>query len=75
VQCQNALYNTMVASLLYYRKFVKSLREIDLVINPYDWCLANKKIEGKQMTICFHVDDSKLSHCNTKVMDIMIDYL
>jgi hypothetical protein len=24
VQCQNALYGTMVASLLYYRKFVKS---------------------------------------------------
>ena len=29
VQCQNAMYGTMVASLLYYRKFVKSLTDIE----------------------------------------------
>jgi hypothetical protein len=75
VQCQNALYGTMVASLLYYRKFVKSLTDIDFVINPYDPCVANKMIEGNQMTICFHVDDFKLSHRRTKVMDSMIKYL
>jgi hypothetical protein len=75
VQCQNALYGTMIASLLYYRKFVKSLTDIEFVINPYDPCVANKKIEGDQMTICFHVDDCKLSHRKTKVMDSMIEYL
>jgi hypothetical protein len=75
VQFQKALYGTMVASLLYYRKFVKSLMDIDFVINPYDPCVANKMIEGNQMTICFHVDDCKLSHSKTKVMDIMIEYL
>jgi hypothetical protein len=75
VQCQNALYVTMVASLQYYRKFVKSLTDIDFVINPYDPCVANKMIEGNQMTVCFHVDDCKLSHPNTKVMDSMIEYL
>jgi hypothetical protein len=65
----------MVASLLYYRKFVKSLTDIDFVINPYDPCVANKMIEGDQMTICFHVDDCKLSHHKTKVMYIIIEYL
>jgi hypothetical protein len=75
VQCQNALYGTMVASLLYYRKFVKSLTDIDFVINPYDPCVANRMIEGDQMTICFHVDDCNLSHHKNKVMDSMIDYL
>jgi hypothetical protein len=73
VQCQNTLYGTMVASLLYYRKFVKILT--DIVINPYDPCVANEMIEGDQMTICFHVDDFKLSHRKTKVMDSMIEYL
>jgi hypothetical protein len=63
VQCQSALYGTMVTSLLYYRKFVKSLTDIGFVINPYDPCVANKMIDGKQMTIIFHVDDCKLSHC------------
>jgi hypothetical protein len=65
----------MVTSLLYYRKFVKSLTDIDFVINPYDPCFANKMIESEHMTICFHVDDCKLSHRKTKVMDSMIEYL
>jgi hypothetical protein len=65
----------MVASLLYYRKFVKSLTDIDFIINPYDPCVANKIINGKQMTIFFHVDDCKLSHRKKTVMDRMIGYL
>jgi hypothetical protein len=75
VQCQNALYGTMVASLLYYRKFLKSLTDIDFIINPYDPCVANKIIEGKQMNICYHVDDCKLSHRKKTVMDRMSGYL
>jgi hypothetical protein len=62
VQCQNALYGTMVVSLLYYRKFTKSLASVGFKINPYYPCVANKTVDGTQMTICFHVDDCKLSH-------------
>jgi hypothetical protein len=75
VQFQNALYGTMVASLLYYLKFVKSMTDVGFIINPYDPCVANTIIEGKQMTICFHVDDCKLSHRKKKVMDTIIEYL
>ncbi len=32
-------------------------------------------LEGKQMTICFHVDDCKLSHRMPHVMDQMIGWL
>jgi hypothetical protein len=69
VQCRNTLYGTMVASLLYCRKFVKSLTDIDFTINPYDPCVANKIIEVEQMAICFHVDDCKLSYRKKKVVD------
>jgi hypothetical protein len=72
VKFQNALYGTMFASLLYYRKFVKSLTDIDFAINPYDPCVTNKKIEGEQMNICFYVDYCKLSHRKNKFMDRMI---
>jgi hypothetical protein len=65
----------MVAGLLYYCKFVKSLTDIGFIINHYDPCVASKIIEGKQMTICFHVDDCKLSHLKKKLMDTMIEYL
>jgi hypothetical protein len=75
VQCQNALYGTMVASLLYYRKFTESLKGIGFEINPYDPCVANKIVDGTQMTICFHVDDCKLSHRKRKANDRMIKWL
>ena len=75
VQCQNALYGTMVASLLYYRKFTKSLTDIGFKIKPYNPCVANKMIDGKQMTICYHVDDCKLSHRRSKVNDQIIKWL
>jgi hypothetical protein len=75
VQCKNAIYGTMVASLLYYKKFSKSLISYGFEFNPYDPCVANKMIDGSQLTICFHVDDCKLSHVSPKVMDDMIAWL
>ena len=51
VQCKNALYGIMVASLLYYRKFVKSLKKEGFELNPYDPCISNKMIDGSQKTI------------------------
>ncbi len=75
VQCLNAVYGTMVAALLYYKKFVKSLTKQGYKINPYDGCVANKVIKGKQITICFHVDDCKISHESSKVIDDTIDWL
>jgi hypothetical protein len=75
VQFQNALYGTMVASLLYYRKFTKSLTSVGFETNPYDPCVAKKTVDGTQMTICLHVDDCKLSHCSSRANDNMIDWL
>ena len=75
VQCQNALYGTMVASNIYYRKFAKSLIDVGFKINPYYPCVANKMIDGQQMTICYHMDDCKLSHCRSKVNDQVIRWL
>ena len=31
-------------------------------LNPYDRCVANKEINGKQCTIIWYVDDLKISH-------------
>jgi hypothetical protein len=75
VQCLNALYGTMVASLLYYKKFVKSLRSKQFKLNPYDPCVANKQVDGEQLTVCFHVDDCKISHLSPKVVSDTIDWL
>jgi hypothetical protein len=65
----------MVASLLYYHKFTKSLMSVGFKINPYNPCIANKNVNGTQMTICSHVDDCKLSHHSSRANDNMIDWL
>jgi len=36
VECLNAIYGTMVAALLYYKKFVKSLTKQGFKLNPYE---------------------------------------
>ncbi len=75
VECLNAVYGLMVAALLYYKKFVKSLTKKGFELNPYDGCVANKTVNGKQITICFHVDDCKILHESNKVVDESIDWL
>ena len=39
------------------------------MVNMYAKCVANKMIEGKQGTLAFCVDDNKLSHVSSKVVD------
>ena len=60
VQCLNALYGTMVASLLYYRKCTNSLKSKGFVMNSYDSCVWNKTVKGNILTISFHVNDCKI---------------
>ena len=75
VECANAIYGTMVAGLLYYRKFAASLTGDEFVMNPYDPCVWNKVIDGKQCTICFHVDDCKISHVSDAIVSDVIEWL
>ena len=32
------------------------------VINPYNPCVANKMVNGSQMTVTWNVDDPKITH-------------
>ena len=67
-----ALYGTLKAALLFWMKLTKSLKMQGFVINPYNWCIASKTINGKQCTIVWHVDDLKISHEDSAVVDQII---
>ena len=41
-------------------------------VNKYDRCVANKIIDGKQCTICWYVDDTKISHVDEQVVSKVI---
>ena len=57
-----AIYGMLQSALLFYQQFRKDLEEYGFIFNPYDPCVANKMVNGKQFTITFHVDDLKASH-------------
>ncbi len=52
----------MKSALLFYRKLVAELLNMGFEINPYDPCVANKMVNGTQMTVRWHVDDLMISH-------------
>jgi hypothetical protein len=37
------------------------------MINPYDPCVANRIVDGKQQTVLWHVDDLRVSHVDPDV--------
>ena len=52
VKLQKALYGLMRASLLFYSKLRKELKGYELIVNPYDPCVANMMSKGrKQLTV------------------------
>ena len=42
-------------------------------LSPFDTCVKNKQINGKQCTIARYVDDTKISHADTKVVTEAIE--
>jgi hypothetical protein len=75
VELLKALYGTMRAALLFWKLLSSKLVSWGFVINPYDWCVANKMIDGKQCTILWHVDDLKISHVNAEVNTDIINLI
>ncbi len=46
VELLKALYGTLKAALLFWKKLSAQLKEWGFEINPYNWCVANKTING-----------------------------
>jgi hypothetical protein len=79
VELLQALYGTLKVALLFWnkiwKKLVATLREWGFETNPYDWCVANKMINGKHCTVLWHVDDLKISHVEYGVVSSIIELI
>jgi hypothetical protein len=75
VVMEKALYGMLQSSLLYYKKFRRDIESIGFKVNPYDPCVANRMVNGKQHTVTWHVDDLKSSHVDPKVNDQFLEWL
>ena len=72
VKLDKALYGCVQSALLWYELYSETLQGMGFELNPYDLCVANANIEGKQCTILWYVDDNKISHMDPKVVDKVI---
>eukprot|EP00957_Ditylum_brightwellii_P032353 2450847-Ditylum_brightwellii.AAC.1 len=75
VKLQKALYRCLKSALLFYNKLVRNSKLLGFMVNPYNPCVANKKIKGKQMTICWQINDLKISHENSREVTKMLKIL
>ncbi len=75
LKLQKALHGLLRSALLFYNKPVVDLESDGFVLNPCDLCMANKVVEGKQMTVCWHVGDLKVSHCDPVQVTIFGEWL
>ena len=62
-----AIYSLLVSAMLFHKKLIKDLQGYGFKINPYNWCVANKMVNGEQQSILWHIDVLKSSHVDTKV--------
>jgi len=72
VQILKALYGMIESALLWYSLYVDVLEKDGFKLNPYGTCVANKMVDGKQCTVVWYVDDNKLSHKDSKVVDTVL---
>jgi hypothetical protein len=75
VKLCKALYSCLKSALLFYKKLWTDLRDKGFALNPYDPCVCNKMITGKQMTITWHVDHLKISHASQREIDGIVAWL
>ena len=74
VRLGKAMYGTLKAELIYYRKLSKYLKEYRIVKNPYNPCITNKWTNRGQLTVVCHVDDMKVLQKNKEEVTKFIEY-
>ena len=79
LQLLKYLYLCMDSELLYYDLYSNTLKSHGFAFNPYDVCIANSTINGKQCTISWYVDDNKVLHIdeevNTKIIETISEHV
>ena len=75
VKLKRALYGCVQSALLWFKKLKTTLGEAGFIANPYDQCVFNKILSGKQVTIAFHVDDLLITSESQRTIDEVISFL
>ena len=76
VRLKKSLYGTLKAAPLVWENLSNNLmKKWGFKLNPYEKCVAYKTISGRQHTIQWQVDDLKISHSDSNIVDNIIEIL
>jgi hypothetical protein len=75
VQIIKALYGLMISAMMFYNKLKTDLIKNGFKLNSYDPCIANRMVNGTQLTVSWHVDDLKVSHKDSKAVDEFLEWV
>ena len=75
VQLTRALYGCLKSALQFWKHLSGHLKLRGYKLNPYDSCVANRNVEGSQLTVVWHVDDIKISHVSHAVLSTELTWL
>ena len=70
-----AIYRCIESAIQWYKLYSEVLMEKVSELNPYNICMGNKLLNGKQFTLVWYVDYNKVSHMGAKVIDNLIKIL
>ena len=75
VVLKNSLYGALIASLLFWIDLSGALRSWVFDTNPYEICVMNNTVGGKQCIICCQVENINISHVIPEVLDKVLSQL
>ena len=75
MRLMKGLYGCLRAAIQFWKKLSSQPVTWGFTINPYDCCVANKQVNGKQLVVMWHVDDLKLSLQDPMVLDALLQDL
>ncbi len=75
VQLEKEVYGMMKSAILFYQKWVADLMSLGFTINPYDPCVANKIVNGHQLTVCWDVDDLLIGHAKPETFTRFLTWI
>ena len=67
-----AVYGTLLGAILFYEKLAVQLHDWGYVMNPYNACMFNKMVNGKQITVQFFIGDLHTSCKNMSTIEGLI---
>ena len=75
VVIKKAMCGVLQSSSLFCEKLRKNSAQEGFTMNPCNPCTATKDVAGKQMTMVQHVDDLKVSHIDSGVVDQFVEWV